>query len=195
MKYEIVFAGSGGQGNLFVGKVLATAAYKIVMPNGEHKQVTWIKSYGPTMRGGTSRCMVVVSDKKIACPVVATPDILVAMNRPSLAEFAKTVKENGLIVFDFTLIPDAEAAFGGVASLASGVEVAGIGASEIALKKFGNVTGANSVLLGAMLARRPVVTYHEVLVGMEALLKKDGKERFFESNKQLLDLGYLTFTK
>ena len=81
MTYDIVLAGFGGQGILFLGKMIATAGML------EGKEVSWIPSYGPEMRGGTANCSVVVSDRRIGTPVVTHPNVLVAMNRPSLEKF------------------------------------------------------------------------------------------------------------
>ena len=78
MQTEIVIAGFGGQGVLFAGQVLAYAA----MDNG--KEVTWIPSYGPEMRGGTANCTVIIADEEIGSPLVRHPQALIAMNLPSL---------------------------------------------------------------------------------------------------------------
>ena len=81
MKLKLFFAGSGGQGTLAIGQMIAKAAMD------EGKEVTWLPSYGPEMRGGTANCTVVVSDKPISCPLINDADVLVAMNLPSLRKF------------------------------------------------------------------------------------------------------------
>lgn len=98
MTNEILLAGFGGQGILFAGKFLA------YMGLVEGKEVSWLPSYGPEMRGGTASCSVILSDQPVGSPIVATPDILVAMNLPSLDKFESTVKSGGTIFVDSSLI-------------------------------------------------------------------------------------------
>ncbi len=93
-----LFAGFGGQGILFSGKVLA---YKGLM---DGKNVSWLPSYGPEMRGGTANCSVIISDIPVGSPIVSKPDVLIAMNLPSLDMFENSVKEGGMIFVDSTLI-------------------------------------------------------------------------------------------
>ncbi|MBQ7956736.1 MAG: 2-oxoacid:acceptor oxidoreductase family protein [Clostridia bacterium] len=95
---SILFAGFGGQGVLFVGKFLA---YKGL---DEGKQVSWLPSYGPEMRGGTASCSVIISDDPIGSPIINEPDILVAMNLPSLDKYEASVKKGGKIILDSSLI-------------------------------------------------------------------------------------------
>jgi len=95
---SIVFAGFGGQGILFAGHILAEAA------NLAGLEVLWIPSYGPEMRGGTASCTVIVSDEPIGSPVVDRADAAVVMNPPSLARFAPTVREGGLLVVNGSLV-------------------------------------------------------------------------------------------
>ena len=95
---QILIAGFGGQGILFAGKFLA---YKGLL---EGKQISWLPSYGPEMRGGTASCSVIVSDTPVGSPIVSTPDVLVAMNLPSLDKYEDTVAPGGVIFVDSTLI-------------------------------------------------------------------------------------------
>ncbi len=95
---KYLFSGFGGQGILFSGKFLA---YKRLM---ENKNVSWLPSYGPEMRGGTASCSVIVSDSLVGSPIVSNPDVLIAMNLPSLDKFEKNVKSGGMIFLDSTLI-------------------------------------------------------------------------------------------
>lgn len=95
---NILFAGFGGQGVLFSGKVIAYAGMM------EGKEISWLPSYGPEMRGGTANCSVCISDNKIGSPLVTNPDILVAMNLPSLDKFVNEVVPGGMIILDSTLI-------------------------------------------------------------------------------------------
>lgn len=95
---DILFAGFGGQGVLFSGKVIAYAGMM------EGKEVSWLPSYGPEMRGGTANCSVCISDKKIGSPLVVNPGVLVAMNLPSLEKFENEVVPGGTIILDSTII-------------------------------------------------------------------------------------------
>ena len=95
---EFLFSGFGGQGILFAGKFVA---YKGLVDN---KQVSWLPSYGPEMRGGTASCSVIVSDTPVGSPIVSEPDVLVAMNLPSLDRFESQVKAGGIIFMDSSLI-------------------------------------------------------------------------------------------
>ena len=97
--YSIVLAGFGGQGILSSGRIVATAALF------EGREVSWFPSYGPEMRGGTANCSVVISDDPIGSPVVNEPDVLIALNGPSLEKFVDLVRPGGLIIVDSTLVP------------------------------------------------------------------------------------------
>lgn len=95
---QFLFSGFGGQGILFAGKLMA---YKGLM---DEKQVSWLPSYGPEMRGGTASCSVIISDEQVGSPIVQNPNILIAMNLPSLDKFESTVAKGGMIFLDSTLI-------------------------------------------------------------------------------------------
>lgn len=95
---QFLFSGFGGQGILFAGKFLA---YKGLI---DGKQVSWLPSYGPEMRGGTASCSVIVSDEPVGSPIVSHPDVLVAMNLPSLDRYEGAVVPGGIIFYDSTLI-------------------------------------------------------------------------------------------
>ncbi len=98
MNKEYLFSGFGGQGILFSGKFIANKGLI------EDKNVSWLPSYGPEMRGGTASCSVIVSDEQVGSPIVSNPDVLIAMNLPSLDKYEKTVKAGGIIVLDSSLI-------------------------------------------------------------------------------------------
>ena len=95
---NLLFAGFGGQGILFSGKFLA---YKGLI---EDRQVSWLPSYGPEMRGGTANCSVIISDEPVGSPIVGNPDVLIAMNLPSLDKYEDAVVPGGKIFVDSTLI-------------------------------------------------------------------------------------------
>lgn len=95
---QLLFSGFGGQGILFAGKFMA---YKGLIDN---KQVSWLPSYGPEMRGGTASCSVIISDTPVGSPIVSKPDILIAMNLPSFDRYESAVLPGGMIFSDSTLI-------------------------------------------------------------------------------------------
>src|SRR5512136_2832466 len=98
MQTEIIIAGFGGQGILFAGQLLAYSA----MDNS--KEVTWIPSYGPEMRGGTANCTVIIADEEIGAPTVRTPQAVLAFNLPSLDKYEPLVKPGGVLVANASLI-------------------------------------------------------------------------------------------
>jgi 2-oxoisovalerate ferredoxin oxidoreductase beta subunit len=132
---EFKFTGFGGQGILSLGLVLAHAG------NDTGKNVSWFPSYGPEQRGGTASCSVVLSSKEIGSPAVDSPDVLVAMNQPSLEKFAPTVKSGGIIIYDAQIPVEFE--------LPKGVTVHAFPAAELAASK-GVPKAANTALLGAL---------------------------------------------
>ncbi len=141
--HEIIIAGFGGQGVLFLGEVLARAGVR------EGREVTWLPSYGPEQRGGTANCTVVISDEPVGSPVVADPSILIVLNRPSLDRFEPQVRAGGLIVYDSTMI--------GRAPGRSDVTAVAVPATAAA-SDLGSARVANVILLGALLEARPVVS-------------------------------------
>ncbi|MGH7594811.1 MAG: 2-oxoacid:acceptor oxidoreductase family protein [bacterium] len=134
---RIKIAGFGGQGILFIGVALAEAGMRA------GRQVSWLPSYGPEMRGGTANCHVIISEKPIGSPLVSETDVLIAMNRPSFEKFQTDVRPGGLILYDSSLIS-------GVA-LREDVQTVAVPATQIA-DKIGNSKVANVVMLGAFLA-------------------------------------------
>ena len=136
MTKNMLFAGFGGQGILFAGKLLA---YKGLI---EDKHISWLPSYGPEMRGGTANCSVIISDDPIGSPIVSNPDILLAMNLPSLDKYENAVVPGGQIFVDSTLIQRKVTR--------TDVEVFYIPATQLA-KDMEAPTLANMVLLGKVL--------------------------------------------
>ncbi len=134
---QFLFSGFGGQGILFAGKFLA---YKGLI---EGKQVSWLPSYGPEMRGGTASCSVIVSDGAVGSPIVSKPDVLVAMNLPSLDRFENAVVPGGMIFADSTLI--------GRKVARDDVKAFYVPATQLANEN-GYPTLANMILLGKILA-------------------------------------------
>lgn len=150
---QFLFSGFGGQGILFSGKVLA---YKGLI---EDKQVSWLPSYGPEMRGGTASCSVIVSDGAVGSPIVSKPDVLVAMNLPSLDKFESSVVPGGMIFADSTLIERKVAR--------TDVKAFYVPATKLAADN-GIPTLANMILLGKILKELGEFTPE----GVEAALKK-----------------------
>ncbi len=172
MTTATIFAGFGGQGVLLMGYVLSHAA----MLKGLN--VTYFPAYGTEMRGGTANCTVIVSDKKIASPVTSRPDILVAMNYPSLIKFEPTVKEGGLIFINSALI-DAKPEREDITPVPIPI---GVLTNEL-----GSDRQANMVMMGAIMAKTGLLSLEETRLGMEAALK--GKEKLFQANMIAIERG------
>ncbi|MBR2811071.1 MAG: 2-oxoacid:acceptor oxidoreductase family protein [Solobacterium sp.] len=136
MTKEFLFAGFGGQGLLFSGKVLA---YKGLI---EDKNVSWLPSYGPEMRGGTANCSVIISDEPVGAPIVLNPDVLVAMNLPSLDKYENAVRKGGIILVDSSLIERKV--------VRDDVDVYYVPATRLASEN-GAETLANMILMGKLL--------------------------------------------
>ena len=98
MREDIIFAGFGGQGIMFMGKILSHAAMN------EEKSVTWMPSYGAEVRGGTAHSMVIISDSPISSPIVKEPSICVAMNKPSFDKYEGSVRSKGIMVINTSLV-------------------------------------------------------------------------------------------
>lgn len=178
MIFRTTFAGFGGQGVLLMGYVLSHGAMR------KGLNVTYFPSYGAEMRGGTANCTVTLSDRKIASPVASNPDVLVAMNQPSLVRFEPSVIENGLILLNSSLIQD-----GGSRT---DLEVLPVPTLKLA-QEVGSERAANMVMIGALCAKTRVLTLKEALKGMESALK--GKEQFFAMDQKGIERGFLFVEK
>jgi 2-oxoglutarate ferredoxin oxidoreductase subunit gamma len=174
MERSTIFAGFGGQGLLFAGTVLARAAMT------EGREVLWIPSYGPEMRGGTASCTVIVADRPIGSPIVDRADAAVVLNPPSLARFEPLVVPGGLLVVNDTLI-EAEVA-------RTDVEVATLGCTALA-REAGDDRLVSIVGLGALIARRPIVSLESVRVALAAIVSAKHPE-ILQADLVALDAGY-----
>jgi len=154
---RIKIAGFGGQGVLLLGEALAESGMKAGY------QVTWLPSYGPEMRGGTANCQVIINDDRIGSPLVSTPDVLIAMNRPSLERFEPEVREGGLIIYNSSLID--------IEPRREDVEVIAIPATEIA-DKLGNTRVANMVILGSYVAKTGILTKEAITSAFPVFIKR-----------------------
>ncbi len=172
-QYEVTFAGFGGQGIMTAGQLLAYSGIK------EGKQVAWMPSYGPEMRGGTAYCTVVISDKRIGSPVVTNPKCICVFNRPSFDKFGPIVKPGGLFIVNSSLI--------NVVSDRKDFTQFLVPGNEMALMA-GNAKATNVVILGAFVGASNVVKLETVT---ETLKEKLGKKKdMLELNLRVLKEGY-----
>ena len=147
MQTEVFLAGFGGQGVMFAGQVLSYAAMDI------GKEVTWIPSYGPEMRGGTANCTVVIADEEIGSPLVQNPPAVIIMNLPSLDKYEPIVKPGGVLVVNSSMV-DRDVS-------RSDITWVSIPCNEIA-EEAGDRRMANVVATGALLALLPVLTLEDI---------------------------------
>ena len=174
MTKQVLIAGFGGQGVLFAGKFLA---YKGLF---EDKQVSWLPSYGPEMRGGTANCSVIVSDEPVGSPIVSNPDILIAMNLPSLDKYENEAVKGATVVVDSTLIERKV--------VREDINAFYVPATKMAMD-MGAPTLANMILLGKVIKESGVVT----MDGIEEAMKKvvpPKKADLIEINLKAIRLGY-----
>ena len=170
---QILIAGFGGQGILFSGKFLA---YKGLV---EELQVSWLPSYGPEMRGGAANCNVILSDDPVGSPIITAPDVLIAMNLPSLQKYVDTVVAGGQIYIDSSLI-DAKVA-------RTDVEVFYIPATQMA-KDEGIGSLANMIIVGHLLENHPELSFEGTAEVVEKLVPAK-KAALKELNMKALNLG------
>ena len=170
---QILIAGFGGQGILFAGKFLA---YKGLM---EEKQVSWLPSYGPEMRGGTANCNVILSEDPVGSPIVTDADVLIAMNLPSLQKYVNSVVPGGQIYVDSSLI--------GVQVERDDVEVFYIPATQMA-KDHNISTLANMIIVGHLLKHHPELSFDGAQEVVNKLVPPK-KAALIELNMQALNLG------
>ena len=174
MTTQILLSGFGGQGILFTGKFLA---YKGLI---EDKNVSWLPSYGPEMRGGTANCSVIVSDEPIGSPIVGKPDVLVAMNLPSLDKYENEVVSGGKIFIDSTLITRKVER--------TDVDVYYIPSTQIANEQ-GMSTLANMIITGKLLKEVPMLGFDNIDAPLNKVVSAR-KQNLLEVNKTALKLGY-----
>lgn len=174
MNKQILIAGFGGQGILFAGKLLA---YHGLI---DGKEVSWLPSYGPEMRGGTANCSIILSDSKIGSPIVDKPDILIAMNAPSLEKYEPAVTAGGQIFADSSLID-------------SRVERTDVTAHYIpatALAFDNGLNGlANMIMLGLMTRYSDAVSYENTEAAMSKIVSAS-KQNMLAANLKAIDIGY-----
>jgi 2-oxoglutarate ferredoxin oxidoreductase subunit gamma len=155
MTHELLFAGFGGQGVLSMGMTLSYAGMI------EQREISWMPSYGPEMRGGTANCTVIISDAKISSPIITRFDVVVALNQPSLDKFEQAVKPGGLLVYESNSVIHPPTR--------TDIRSVPIAASEEAVK-LKNTKIMNMVVLGAVLERTHVVMTESVLTALKKVL-------------------------
>lgn len=170
MQTEILIAGFGGQGVLFAGQLLAYAG----MEYG--KQVTWIPSYGPEMRGGTANCTVIVSDNEIGSPLVRNPKALLAFNLPSLDKYESAVAEGGVLVVNSSMVNRPV--------VRKDIQSIVLPADEIA-ESLGAKRMSNMVMVGALLANLPFLPMEAVVQALNGHLPERHKKLLPQNIKAL----------
>ncbi len=171
---KILIAGFGGQGVLFLGKILANMALQL------DKEVSWLPSYGPEMRGGTANCSVIISDSPIGSPIVTEPDCLIAMNLPSLLKYEDIVSKGGKIFIDSALITEK--------SKREDVNAYYIPATKIAID-LGYPKLSNMVLLGKIIKEFEDFNLDTVKAVLETTIPPK-KQDLLKANLEAITAGY-----
>ncbi len=173
MEKQFIIAGFGGQGVLLIGQLVAKTAM------AEGREVSWMPSYGPEMRGGEANCAVVISTEAIGSPLVSEPDVLVAMNKPSLRKFMPRLKPDGLLLYNSSLIEDPD--------LRDDVRVVAVPCNTIA-DSLETPRVANMVMLGALQAASRLFSTQSLLDVLSSWLGEK-KAHLLDVNKQALGMG------
>lgn len=173
MHHELIVAGFGGQGVILTGQLLAHAAM------AEGKEVVWVPSYGPEMRGGIAHCTVIFSDRRIGSPVVSEADSLIAMDSTSIPRFQGMLREGGLLLYNQSLAKEGPER--------TDLQVMGIPANRLA-EELGQSRVANMVMLGAFLAACPVVSFDSLTEALSQVLPKR-HHRLIPLNLRALERG------
>ncbi len=173
MTTQILLSGFGGQGILFTGKFLA---YKGLLAD---KNVSWLPSYGPEMRGGTASCSVIISDEEVGSPIISQPDVLIAMNLPSFEKFEPTVKPGGIVIADSSLIE--------AKSTRTDIDVYYIPATALA-SDMGKQSLANMIILGKLLKVMNDFNEDEIKTVLSKVIPPK-KADMLEINMKAMQLG------
>ena len=170
---KILIAGFGGQGIMLLGKVIAQAAVL------EDRNVTYIRSYGAEMRGGTAHCLVRISDNQISSPVFDKATIAVIMNQPSLDKFKDNIAPGGLLILNESVFDKK--------LKRNDIKIKGLKMNELAIN-LGSVKVANIIGLGALLRERPFIRMSSAELTLKEIFKERGD--LLESNLRALREGY-----
>ena len=173
MTHSFLIAGFGGQGLLFAGKFLA------IKGMNEGKEISWLPSYGPEMRGGTASCSVIVSDEPVGSPIIDHPDVLMVMNLPSLDKYENSVVPGGLIVLDSSLIERKVER--------TDVKVCYVPATKMAAEE-GVSTLANMILTGKILKEIGEFDEENIKAALNKVVSAKHPE-MFDFNIKALSLG------
>ncbi|MDI3504734.1 MAG: 2-oxoglutarate ferredoxin oxidoreductase subunit gamma [Candidatus Cloacimonadota bacterium] len=173
MTTEMICAGFGGQGVLTIGKFIAQASMK------EGKNVSWLPSYGPEMRGGTANVSTVVSDEAIASPIVSFPDILVALNQPSIDKFAPMIRPGGILIYNTSMCPNG----------CKREDITQISApmSDIA-NEIGNPMVLNMLAIGVIIGKTALIKYETIADDLTSYMKAKNPE-LLELNLKAIKRG------
>lgn len=174
MLEEIIIGGFGGQGVMSMGQLLAYAGMM------EDKNVSWIPSYGPEMRGGTANCSVTISDAPVSSPLITEPHTLIVLNRPSLEKFEQDVQPGGLLLINSSLID--------IEPKRQDLKILKIPASEIANEKLHNGHVANMIILGAFVEITKAVSIDSVISALKKVLP-EYRHKLIPLNRQALEIG------
>jgi 2-oxoglutarate ferredoxin oxidoreductase subunit gamma len=173
---QIIIAGSGGQGIMLLGKVLAQMGLRMGL------NITWFPSYGAEVRGGAAHCMVIISSEDIPSPYINKSDSLIIMNEPSLLKFKQRAKSKGLLLINSSLLkPEV------IKQKAAGANRVYLSFTETAIK-LGNIKVANTVALGAYIAKRGIFSKQIAFTAIEEIAPKE-KKGLIEINKQAIEQG------
>lgn len=173
MTEEIIIAGFGGQGVLSMGQILC---YSAVM---EDKEVSWMPSYGPEMRGGTANCIAIISDEKISSPILTKFDTVIVLNQPSLDKFESAVKPGGLLIYEASVIINPPKR--------TDIEILPIDAANEAVK-LKNTKIMNMIVLGALLKKKPIIAFESAIKGLQKVLP-ERYHHLIPLNKEALEKG------
>ncbi|HNX80773.1 MAG TPA: 2-oxoacid:acceptor oxidoreductase family protein [Candidatus Omnitrophota bacterium] len=171
MTEKVLIAGAGGQGVMLLGKILTEAAMQ------EGKFTTWLPAYGAEVRGGTSYCMVIISDEEIGSPYIEQADTLIVLNEPSMEKFRNRLKRKGVLIVNSTLVP---------AETTGKAAAAQYPFTDIAMK-LGNVRIANMVALGSYVAMTNVVSVKIILGVIDTIAPADKKGLVAVNQKAVLE--------
>ncbi|MDF2570198.1 MAG: 2-oxoacid:acceptor oxidoreductase, alpha subunit [Sporomusa sp.] len=173
MMDKVLLAGFGGQGVMFIGKVLAYSG----LLGG--REVCWIPSYGPEMRGGTANCSVLVSDEEIHSPVISQADAGIVLNQPSYDRFLARIKPGGTLVVNSSIVI--------LTNQRDDINIVAVPATELA-NEIGNSSLANMVCLGALLPALSLVNMDSVKKAMDEVVGKK-KPELYDLNVAAINKG------
>ena len=175
MYHDVFIAGTGGQGILLIGNIIAEAAL------AEGREVTFLPSYGVEMRGGNANCTIVISDREIGSPSINTPQVLIAMSRRAQVLYEAKVLPNGLMILNSSLVPAAEVK-------RRNFELLALPVNDIAAE-LGNVRLANMITLGVYVGKSAAVKLESLEEGMEEALSERNR-KFIPQNMEAIKKGY-----